>query len=143
MNEVTLKQTRKLEYLAGRAKKSPAAFADELCNKLVESGLIAGNDGFGLTVYSGRICDSFLVKDIIKILNEVGIKKVTFEDYDALIRCEIFGIYDCPKCGAKMEETDTISIETHRATYYSEAEYEDIAIEKTCPYCGHVEIENV
>lgn len=143
MNEITLKQTRELKYLADRAKKSPAAFANELCNSLIDSGLIASDDGFGLNIYDGRICDSFFVKDIIEILNKVGIKEVTCKDYDALIKCQIFGIYDCPGCGSKMEETDTISIETHCATHYSEAEYEDIAIEKTCPYCGHVEIENV
>lgn len=143
MNEVTLKQTSELKYLADRAKKSPAAFADELCNSLIDSGLIASDNGFGLNIYDGRICDSFFVKDLIEILNKVGIKEVTCKDYDALVKCQIFGIYDCPECGSQMEETDTISIETHHATYYSEAEYEDIAIEKTCPYCGHVEIEDV
>lgn len=127
-----LKETKELSYLADRAGVAPSLFAENFTKKLLDEAIIEEGDPLGQELLTFIYEEN--IPYILQSLHDCGIEEVTANDYETAGRLIVMGDGDCPECGDMMEVTDG-RYEWDTDGYVPRWE------EKTCPCCGHQEIE--
>lgn len=132
-----LKGKKHLELLAKKAGIQVEQVEKQIINELIKNGIIEENtDNYGYSVFD-CINRDIVVNELIKLLNSIGIKNVTYVHLDALFSLTIIGNGDCPVCGGEMEVVDGEYKCCAGDGYITQHEYEPIWEEIKCKNCGY------
>lgn len=137
--EMKIKESGALYKLTKLSRKysNHLEFGKDLATLLESRGIVKNERGYWNYPIEDFIEDD--MSDIVKILFDMGLDIVRYENIKELTSLVLMGDGDCPVCGADMEVVDGNYEHVAGDGYNSEKEYEPIWEEKECPNCGHME----
>ena len=127
--EMKVKDDKNLKHLAGRASKTPETISSIIIDYCPKWDILI-NDSFyfGKTLRECIDLDT-LILDILDVFKDMGISRIKYSDYMALMNLTLLGDGDCPECGSFMEVSD------YECSLYDDEEPPKW-VEKMCPNCG-------
>ncbi|UWH95651.1 MAG: hypothetical protein [Bacteriophage sp.] len=98
-----VKDDKNLKHLAGRASKTPETISSIIIDYCPKWDILI-NDSF----YFGKTLRGCIDLDtlILDVFKDMGISRIKYSDYMALMNLTLLGDGDCPECGSFMEVTD-------------------------------------
>lgn len=123
-----------LARLAGKTENEAFGWGCELMKKVLDNGFIdEDSDSYGRTLEDAITYweNKPKVADVCRVLNEMGIQRITDEIWDKYMNLVCMGDGDCPECGGDMEITsDDWRVDDTGMPYNPYMK---------CNYCGHTE----